>query len=376
MAVSKKVEIHHPEIGRDFTVQLGNERVDDDFELGRTDFVRYDQLDVKRIGDLWERITGSQPTLADESRVRDRLQSGHLIWQKENDGPFFATNVGILLLYPEPTVTFPQARISVEAYLQCHDDHPLPTTPNDFLETTEPLSTAIESVIAFIRRNTKNSFRIVGIDRIRVTEYPEEAVREALVNAVAHRDYSRGGEPVRVKLFKDDRITIRSPGALLKGVTIAKLKSGKYDAKSRNPLLATYLSRFERLEQRGRGIQLMKEKMKDHGLQEPEFDLQNEWFEVTLVGPGENLDNIKSSQVVWQISPSNKEKLNDCQNRIVAHVLAEGSVTTKWCIQTCDVVRDTAHRHLKQLVKLKILQQEGRGRATRYVLNPTQPAGE
>jgi len=373
VAQSKKVEIHQAQIGRDFTVRMGNEREDDDFELGRTDAVRFDQLDTARIADLWRRITGREPTMADVSSVQDRLQSGRLIWQDGKDGKYFATHLGVLLLYPEPTATFPQARISAEAYLQRHEQEPLPTTPNDFIETREPLQDAIESVVGFIRRNTKSSFRIEGLDRVQITEYPEEAVREALVNAVAHRNYTRRGEPVRVKLFKNDRITIRSPGTLMEGLSLSKLKRGRYEAKSRNPLLATYLSRYERLEQRGRGIQLMKEKMANHGLDEPEFDLQDGWFEVALIGPGESLDQVKSSQVAWQIPPGTRNKLSARQKKIVAHVLSDGHVTTSWCMEEFDVVRDTAHRDLAGLVKLGVLSREGRGRATKYVLAVEAP---
>ena len=311
--------------------------------------------------------------MADASVVQDRLLSGHLIWQDGKDGQFFATHLGVLLLYPEPTATFPQARISAEAYLQQHDEDPLPTTPNDFLETSEPLPDAIESVVAFIRRNTKSSFRIEGLDRVQINEYPEEAVREALVNAVAHRDYTRRGEPVRVKLFRNDRIAFHSPGTLMEGLTVAKLNRGRYDAKSRNPLLATYLSRYERLEQRGRGIQLMKEKMTNHGLDDPVFDSEDGWFRVELIGPGESLDKVKSSQVAWGISEATKTKLSARQKKIVAQVLAEGEVTTRWCIDNLGVVRDTAHRDLTALVDFGVLKREGRGRATKYVLASAPP---
>lgn len=122
VAQSKKVEIRQAQIGRDFTVRMGNEREDDDFELGRTDAVRFDQLDTARIADLWRRITGREPTMADVSSVQDRLQSGRLIWQDSREGQHFATHLGVLLLYPEPTTTFPQARISAEDYLQRHDE--------------------------------------------------------------------------------------------------------------------------------------------------------------------------------------------------------------------------------------------------------------
>ena len=247
MTHSKNVEIRQAHVEGDFTVSLGNERADDGFDVARTDAVRYGQFDVTLISDLWRRITGEEPTMAEASAVQDRFRSGQLVWQ-DSDGQLYATNLGILFLYPEPTAPLPQARICCEAFLQkCNDT--LPTTPNDYLETEQPLPTAIESALGFIRRNTKGSFRIDGLDRVHVTEYPDKAVREALVNAVAHRDYTRSGERVRVKVFKDDRIVIRSPGKLMKGLTVAKLRSGDYNAKSRNPYLAAYLSKYMRLEQ-------------------------------------------------------------------------------------------------------------------------------
>jgi len=70
---------------------------------------------------------------------------------------------------------------------------------------------AIERAIAFIDRNTRHPMRIVGLNRVRLDEYPVDGLREALVNAVAHRQYEDAGRKIILEVFAD-RVVLSSPG--------------------------------------------------------------------------------------------------------------------------------------------------------------------
>ena len=87
-------------------------------------------------------------------------------------------------------------------------------------------------------------------------------------------------------------------------------------------------------------------------------------------GPGDKLDRLRvpASAGVQIVPPSVERQLNDRQKKIVAHVLKEGFVTRNWCVQRFEVGHDTAHRELSNLVELRVLLRQGRGRSTRYVL--------
>jgi predicted HTH transcriptional regulator len=127
-------------------------------------------------------------------------------------------------------------------------------------EEKESLPEAIERALAFIQRNTRHPMRVIGLNRVSLDEYPTEALREALVNAVAHRRYEQEGQSIMVEVFFD-RVVVSSPGLLPKPLTLAKIRSGNYRPCSRNPLISRGLSFFHRMDERGSGFGRMKQEM-------------------------------------------------------------------------------------------------------------------
>ncbi len=95
-----------------------------------------------------------------------------------------------------------------------------------------------------------------------------EALREALVNAGAHRRYEDAGRKIMLEVFSD-RVVVASPGLPPASITLASLRKGRYRPCSRNPVLAQCLSYFHRIEERGRGFRRMHDQMLDHGLDPP-----------------------------------------------------------------------------------------------------------
>jgi predicted HTH transcriptional regulator len=82
-----------------------------------------------------------------------------------------------------------------------------------------------------------------GFKRIDIPEYSLEVLREAVINAVVHRDYSKRGESVRVFCYPD-RVEVHSPGLLLPGITVEQMERGEVQSKLRNPVLAGLLKRW------------------------------------------------------------------------------------------------------------------------------------
>jgi len=242
-------------------------------------------------------------------------------------------------------------------------------TPDDSDQLNEPLPKAVERAVDFVQRNTRHPYRVVGLNRIKLDEYPLEALREAIVNAVAHRDYEQEGQRISVEVLSD-RVVVSSPGLPPKPVTLAKLRSGRYRPCSRNPLLAYGLSFFERIEERGTGIGRMKSAMADHGLDPPRFATESGHFQVVFPGPGENMDRIRvqQDQVPGLVPPSVEAELNDRQRGMIEALLAGEAVTSRWCEAEFDITRDTAVRDLKELIDHGIAEKRGAGRSTRYVL--------
>ncbi|MCU0475830.1 MAG: transcriptional regulator, partial [Anaerolineae bacterium] len=109
-------------------------------------------------------------------------------------------------------------------------------------------------------------------------EYPLEAVRELVVNAVAHRDYSIHGDGIRLYVFAD-RLEITSPGRLPGPVTLQNIKDERF---SRNPAVVQVLADMGFIERLGYGVDRVFELMRQHGLREPVFTETDGGFRVTM----------------------------------------------------------------------------------------------
>ena len=290
-----------------------------------------------------------------------------LVWHDPQAGEHYATAAGIVLLAKDPSAVFPQCRILADAYRGAEADG----DPRDHEDIRGPMPNVIDRAIAFIDRNTRHPMRVVGLNRLRLDEYPIEALREALVNAVAHRQYEDAGRKIMLEVFFD-HVVISSPGLPPSPISLANLRKGKYRPCSRNPVLAQCLSYFHRIEERGSGFRRMHDQMLNHGLDQPLLDMDTGYFQVTFPGPGDNLDRIRIPETRLTVTPAIEAQLNDRQKKIIAQVAKAGHVTSGWCVSNLNVVKDTAHRDLVELVGLGLLVRTGRGRNIAYRLKEAQ----
>ena len=144
-------------------------------------------------------------------------------------------------------------------------------------------SGVIDRSVDFVKRNMGSVAWLEGGRRYEKKAYPLEAVREAIVNAVVHRDYSREGTDIEVSLYKD-RLEIISPGELPNGVTIEKMKQGVV-RETRNGLIKEILRDYRYVEHFGMGVRnRIIQGMWDHNGTEPEFTNENDRFRVRLWG--------------------------------------------------------------------------------------------
>lgn len=209
--------------------------------------------------------------------------------------------------------------------------------------------------------------RIVGLNRIRLDEYPVDGLREALVNAVAHRQYEDAGRKILLEVFAD-RVVLSSPGLPPKPITLAGLRKGKYKPCSRNPVLAQCLSYFHRIEERGSGFRRMKEQMLDHGLEQPVLGTDTGYFQVTFQGPGENIERLRVPEKRLFVTPAVEAQLNERQKAMAAILVRGEALTSRRCEEEFHITRDTANRDFMVLMELGLAVKEGQGRSTHYVL--------
>jgi len=337
------------------------------FEQQHLDQTTLRDLDQELIAQLWPKIVGQNLVDIDEISLCKELSRRSFMKKNPKSNKYHATAMGLLLFGKDPTLCFSQCRIIAEFY----KGETSTGKPDGYKDIRASIPIAIEKIVLFVEQYTKTTFRIVDLDRIQIEEYPKNAIREAVVNALAHRDYERSGERIMVRVFKNNRLVISSPGGPPDPLKISNLMRGNYDAVWRNPSLADNLNRLEQMEGRGKGFALMKAAMQNHGLEAPMIKLAaGTRFEVTLNSPGETLDSIKTSSgsKIWSIEESEKRLFSDRQRAIIAYIQANGYVTSGWCQSTFNITRETAVKDIRELLNLEILNKIGKGPATRYEL--------
>lgn len=230
----------------------------------------------------------------------------------------------------------------------------------DRLDLRGPLPEMVLAAERFVYRNTRTGHRVVGFEGIDYPEYPREAIREALVNAVIHRDYSLSGQSIRVFIF-DDRVEVHSPGVLLPEITLDEIRQLKSRSVLRNRIIVEVfrdLGGF--IEKLGTGIRRMTAAMEQHGLPRPQFEELSSEFVATLIGPGEKF--------MQEATPAWMQGLNERQVKAIEYVAEQGKITNREYQSLFGVARATALLDLNDLVARGLLEVEGAGRGKLYVL--------
>ena len=227
-------------------------------------------------------------------------------------------------------------------------------------DITGTLLEQIRQAETFVVNNMRRGMRITGMTHEENTEYPIAVVREAIVNAVAHRDYSIRGEGIRVLMFRD-RLEIYSPGRLPGHVTLENLKEERY---SRNEAVVAVLSDMGYIERLGYGIDRMIATMDGAGLPEPIFAETAAGFQVVLHSAGDDLVSSRPEAQRWPHG-----FLNERQEMAIAFVQENDRITNSdYQALVPDVSPETIRRDLADLVAKNLLIRIGTKRATYYIL--------
>jgi ATP-dependent DNA helicase RecG len=195
-------------------------------------------------------------------------------------GNVVATNAGVILFGRDATRRryFGDARVEGARFAGATRAADI----EDVFDPDEELTVleAIDAAERFIRRNTRQAEPIPRgrLQRERLAEYSPVMVRELLVNAVAHADYSRAGETIKVFVF-DDRVEILNPGPMLPGLTTEDIRNGR--SKIRNRGIASVLRRIRYMERFGSAWEKIQAEMAN-GYPEPRFDGDGPVFCATL----------------------------------------------------------------------------------------------
>ena len=156
----------------------------------------------------------------------------------------------------------------------------------------------VEDALRFVERNTRTAYRIDGLRRQNIPEYPTRAVREAITNAIMHRDWFFDGANVFVEIYTD-RIEVSSPGSLPKGLTLAEL--GRRSIR-RNALVADLLHRIDFIEKAGTGIRRIRDEARELDCPEPEFEADS--FVTVIFRPNPTVRKVSEDvRTIGEVTP-------------------------------------------------------------------------
>ena len=138
----------------------------------------------------------------------------------------------------------------------------------DHIDIDEPLPQAVDSIMLFLKKHAMRGADFSEVRRKDVWSIPLTLLREAVINALVHTDYSQRGAPIRIAFF-DDRIEIENPGILLPGLTVEDMRQGV--SKIRNRVLARVFRELNLIEQWGSGVRRIYREAQEQGLPEPQI---------------------------------------------------------------------------------------------------------
>ncbi|MFD2034433.1 ATP-binding protein [Belliella marina] len=194
-----------------------------------------------------------------------------------------------------------------------------------------------------------------GLNRVETYEYPKEAIREALLNAVAHKDYS-GGVPIQISVYKD-KLMIWNEGQLPENWTVKNLLE-KHASRPYNPDIANALFRSGYIESWGRGTIKIINECKKAGIPEPVFSYDSSDISVEFRKDIYNEKHLQSLD------------LNVRQVKAVLYVKEKGRITNKEYQEINNTTDRTALRDLETLIELNIIKRIGEKKGAYYELAP------
>ncbi|SFG62824.1 ATP-dependent DNA helicase RecG [Desulfotomaculum arcticum] len=294
------------------------------------------------------------------------LRSTHVLAERE--GKLVPTVSGLLMFGKVPQFFFPNLRVVFLVYPNSDPNQPGPNGErylvNEPVEGNIPAM--LHRIIILLGRHLQKRTVITGsIEREESWEYPREALREALANALLHRDYSpqARGSQIQVALYPD-RLTISNPGGLFGTVTLDNIDQPDVQ-QARNSALMRIAEDLGIVENRGGGVGAIISAMRKYNLSLPLFKNTLSRFGLTF----KNHNLLGHDTLMW-LETTNIGHLNSNQRLALVYARNEGRITNREYQRLCGVDTIIATRELGEMVHAGALSMTGTRRWAFYELSP------
>lgn len=299
-----------------------------------------DEVDIETIERFKRMAKKRLPEISEEDSIEKILKNIELVKEAK------LTNAGLLLFGKKPQKYIHGAGARVGRFKT-------PTIILDTIDVSGNLFKQLDGLMEAIKKHLNVRFEIKGIEREDIWDYPLEAIREAVINALIHRDYLSLAD-IQIKIY-DNKIWFFNPGKLPEEITIEMLKQD-HGSIPRNRHIANVFFLAGLIEKWGSGTKRMVELCREAGLPEPEFKEEG-GFVV------EFYKDIYTEEYLAKLG------LNERQIKAVMYVREKGRITNKEYQELNKVSKKTASRDFEELVKKDVLKKVGiTGKGTYYSL--------
>jgi ATP-dependent DNA helicase RecG len=273
-------------------------------------------------------------------------QQGLLVGE---DDALVPTGFGLLLFGKEPRNALPQAGVLARAELADGT-----SSRAEFGQAMVLVPGQLEAWLNTVLPSTLDRSRMERVEKV---DLPFEMIREAVVNALIHRDYDIVGQKCQL-IVNADTITIKSPGGPIAPITLEEMRSFTAPMKSRNPVLHYVFARMGMAEEQGYGLTSLKRLAQERGLPLPTYSMEGDSLTLTIFRSADSATvglGVKRQELTV-------EELEGWK------FVAGRTVTTQSdYARHLGVTARTAQRHLSRFVELELLRRVGRGPATQYL---------
>ncbi|KZX11264.1 ATP-binding protein [Methanobrevibacter curvatus] len=297
-----------------------------------------DDIDINQVNYFLKKAEIKEDVSTDEE-LKDFLANRAKVVEYSSSG-FKISNAGILFFAKNPSSFIQQHEVKIARFQGRDKVHII-----DSREFKYPMPLLLDEIEIFVNKQLKVAQKIDGFRRTDIPEYPYDALREAIVNALAHRDYDLVGASVSISIFVD-RIEITSPGNLIPPLKISSLE-GRYS--HRNGRICELFHRTKDMEKYGTGIGKMNTIMKDNGMKKPEFRQSGGFFDTIFYG---RTEEELMEVIATQSNTINLKELglNDRQIVALTLIVNEGySFSINRYMEHFGVSKSTAIRDLNKL---------------------------
>lgn len=275
------------------------------------------------------------------------LRQGILV--ESGKGGLVPSGFGLLLFGKEPRLSYPQAGLLATIHYPNGKEE-----PKDFVG---PLVLIPREVEAWLRDKLPNVADRSSMERRSVDALPFEMVREAVVNALVHRDYAITGSKCQL-IVDTDAIVIKSPGRPVPQITLEQIKAFKAPQASRNPTLHFAFGEMDMAEERGLGLRTLKKEAHAHGLPLPKYEWSDPYLELTLYR--------NAAGALKDLPPDKASELNKAERAGWEWLATQEEVTSGQYQAALSVSNRTAVNHLKKFEAQGLVDRLGSGPSTRY----------